>query len=140
MLEITEREHNELLLSAKNLQELGLKPFSLHGPCLPYIALVIPYPPPEEGVKGEHFVLADILKSILGSSSQAGLLESLKSRSLKGPGLASSGMISYLWENKTHSLPPRQLIGMNHACISVEFSVFFIAKMHDSQSFSLISH
>ena len=28
---------------------------------------------------------------------------------------------------------------MNHACISVEFSVFFIAKMHDSQSFSLIS-
>ena len=24
------------------------------------------------------------------------------------------------------------LIGMNHACISVEFSVFFIAKMHDS--------
>ena len=33
----------------------------------------------------------------------------------------------------------RPLIGMNHACISVEFSVFLIAKMHDSQSFSLIS-
>ena len=32
------------------------------------------------------------------------------------------------------------MIGMNHACISVEFSVFFIAKMHDSQNFSLISH
>ena len=30
------------------------------------------------------------------------------------------------------------LIGMNHACISVEFLVFFIDKMHDSQSFSLI--
>ena len=28
------------------------------------------------------------------------------------------------------------LIEMNHACISVEFSVFFIAKMHDSKSFS----
>ena len=28
---------------------------------------------------------------------------------------------------------------MNHACISVEFSMFFIAKMNDSQSFSLIS-
>ena len=24
------------------------------------------------------------------------------------------------------------LIGMNHACISIEFSVFIIAKMHDS--------
>ena len=43
------------------------------------------------------------------------------------------------------SLPNSQLmitgakvIGMNHACISVEFSMFFIAKMHDSQSFSLI--
>ena len=30
------------------------------------------------------------------------------------------------------------LIGMNHAYISVKFSVFFIAKMHDSRSFSLI--
>ena len=29
-------------------------------------------------------------------------------------------------------------MGMNHACISVEFSVFFVANMHDSQSFSLI--
>ena len=32
------------------------------------------------------------------------------------------------------------MIGMNHASISVEFSVFFIAKMCDSQAFSLISH
>ena len=32
-----------------------------------------------------------------------------------------------------------KVIGMNHACILVEFSVFFIAKMKDSQSFSLIS-
>ena len=36
------------------------------------------------------------------------------------------------------------LIGMNHACISVKFSVFFITKMHDSQYFfiniTLISH
>ena len=30
------------------------------------------------------------------------------------------------------------MIGMNHACFSVKFSVFFITKMHDSQSFSLI--
>ena len=30
------------------------------------------------------------------------------------------------------------LIGMNQACISIEFSVFFIAKMHDSQYFLVI--
>ena len=30
------------------------------------------------------------------------------------------------------------VIKMNHVCISIKFSVFFIAKMHDSQSFSLI--
>ena len=33
---------------------------------------------------------------------------------------------------------PFSLIGMNHACFSIKFLVFFIAKMHDSQSFSLI--
>ena len=31
-----------------------------------------------------------------------------------------------------------KVIGMNHACFSVKFSVFFITKMHDSRSFSLI--
>ena len=35
LLEVTEREHNELLLSVKNLQGLGFSPF-------PYIAPVIP--------------------------------------------------------------------------------------------------
>ena len=35
-------------------------------------------------------------------------------------------------------IPIANMIGMNHACISVEISVYFIAKMHDSQSFSLI--
>ena len=64
-LEITERERNELLLSMKNSQELGSSPF-------PYIAPVIPRPLPGEVVGGEHFVLTDLLKSILGSSSQAG--------------------------------------------------------------------
>ena len=61
-LEITKRERNELLLSMKNLQELGSNPF-------PYIA---PRPLPREAVKGEHFVLVDLLKLIPGSSSQAG--------------------------------------------------------------------
>ena len=64
-LEITEREHSELLLSMKNLQELGSSPF-------PYIAPVIPCSLLGEVVKVEHFVLVDLLKSISSSSSQAG--------------------------------------------------------------------
>ena len=63
LLEITERERNELLLSVKNSQRLGSNPF-------PYIAPVIPRPFPGEVVRGEHFVLANLLKSISGSSSQ----------------------------------------------------------------------
>ena len=63
LLEITKRECNhELLFSVKNLQELGANPF-------PYIVPVLPHPFPEELVKGEHFVLADLLKLITGSSS-----------------------------------------------------------------------
>ena len=64
-LEITERERNELLLSVNNSQELGSSLF-------PYIAPVIPRPLPREVIGGEHFVLADLLKLISGSSSQAG--------------------------------------------------------------------
>ena len=63
MLEITEREHhNELLLSTKNLQDLGASPF-------PYIVPILPPPLPNEVVKGEHFVLADLLKSLPGGST-----------------------------------------------------------------------
>ena len=61
-LEIIERERNELFLSVKNSHELGSSPFH-------YIAPVIPRPLPGEVVGGEHFVLADLLKSISGSSS-----------------------------------------------------------------------
>ena len=65
LLETTERERNhELLLSVKNLQELGANPF-------PYILHVLPRPLPAKLVKGENFVLTDLLKLILGSSSQA---------------------------------------------------------------------
>ena len=63
-LEITERERSELLLSVKNSQELGSSPF-------PYIAPVIPRPLPGEVVRGDHFSLANLLKSVSGSSSQA---------------------------------------------------------------------
>ena len=66
LLEIIEGEHNhELLLSVKNLRALGFSPF-------PYIAPVIPRLLLAEFVKGEHFTLVDLLKSILGSSLQAG--------------------------------------------------------------------
>ena len=58
LLEITERErHHELFLSTKNLQDLGVSPF-------PYIVPALPRPLPNEVIKGEHFVLADLLKSL----------------------------------------------------------------------------
>ena len=66
ILKIIEGERNhELLLYVKNLQELGINPF-------PYIVPVIPCLFPEELIKGEHFVLTGLLKSIPGSSSQVG--------------------------------------------------------------------
>ena len=63
LLDITEREfHHKLLLSVKNLQDLGVSPF-------PYIVHVLPRPLPNEVVKGEHFFLTDLLKSLPGGSS-----------------------------------------------------------------------
>ena len=65
LLKIIERERNhELLLSMKNLQELGASP-------LLYIVSVLPCLLAVELVRGEHFVLADLLKLISGSSFQA---------------------------------------------------------------------
>ena len=58
LLEIIERKHHhELLLSAKNLQDLDANHF-------PNIVHVLPHPLPSEVVKGEHFVLANLLKSL----------------------------------------------------------------------------
>ena len=66
LLEITKGERNhKLLLFVKNLHELSAIPF-------PYIVLVIPHLLPEELTKGEHFVLANLRKSIPGTSSQVG--------------------------------------------------------------------
>ena len=52
------------------------------------------------------------------------------------------GVYSCLGTTKKLSLG--MLIWMNHACNSIKFSVFFIAKMHDSRSFfiniTLIPH
>ena len=63
LLEIIERErHHELLLSIKKLQELGASPS-------PYIVSILPCPLPSEIIKGEHFVLTDLLRSLPGGSS-----------------------------------------------------------------------
>ena len=77
LLKITKRERNELLLSMKNLQELGSSPF-------PYIAHVTPRLLQGEVIRGEHFVLTDLLKSILGSSSQAGSAREPKAEIAEG--------------------------------------------------------
>ena len=55
--------HHELLLSVKNLHDLGANPF-------PYIVHVLPRPLPSGVVKGEHFVLAHLLTSLPGGFSQ----------------------------------------------------------------------
>ena len=66
LLEITERKCNhDILLSTKNLHELGASPF-------PYIVPIIPRLLLEDLIKDEHFILADLLKSIPCCSSQAG--------------------------------------------------------------------
>ena len=64
LLEITEAERNhELLLTVKNLRELGGSPF-------PYIIPIVPRSLPVEVIKGEHFVLANLLKLVPDSFSQ----------------------------------------------------------------------
>ena len=64
LLEIMEAEHNhELLLTVKNLRELGGSPF-------PYIIPIVPHSLPAEVIEGEYFVLVDLLKLVSGSSSQ----------------------------------------------------------------------
>ena len=87
-LEIIKRERNELLLSVKNSQELGSSPF-------PYIAPVIPCPLPGEVVEGEHFVLADLLKSISGSSSQAGSALEPQAE------IAEGALVSFVWPDQS---------------------------------------
>ena len=65
LLEITEVEHNnELLLTARNLRELGTNPF-------PYIIPFVPCSLPVDLIEGEHFILTDLFKLNPGSFSQA---------------------------------------------------------------------
>ena len=73
LLKIIERErHHELLLFAKNLQDLGTGPF-------PYIMRVLPRPFLSEVIKGEHFILADLLKSLPRGFTQAEAVPSILS-------------------------------------------------------------
>ena len=63
LLEISEWEqHHVILLSVKNLRELSRNPS-------PYTLPVIPRPLPTEVVKGEHYVITDLLTLIPNSSS-----------------------------------------------------------------------
>ena len=62
----------------KNLNELGTSPF-------PYIITIIVCPLPEELIKGEHFTIADLLKSIPSSSSQARSAQEPQARSAQEP-------------------------------------------------------
>ena len=69
LLEISERErHHEILLTVKNLRELSCHPS-------PYILPVIPCPLPTEMVEGEHYMVADLLTLVPGSSSPAQTFE-----------------------------------------------------------------
>ena len=86
--EITERECNELLLSMKNSQELGSSPF-------PYIAPVIPHPLPGEVIGSEHFVLANLLKSISSSFSQAGSAREPQAE------IAEGALVSFVWPDQS---------------------------------------
>ena len=65
LLEFIERKGNhELLLSVRNMSELGVSSFL-------YIVSVLLRPMLNELTEGEHFVLSDLLKLIPGGSSQA---------------------------------------------------------------------
>ena len=65
LLEIMEAYCNhELLLTMKNLHELGRRPF-------PYIIPIIPCSLPAEVIEGEPFVLSNLLKLVPGGFSQA---------------------------------------------------------------------
>ena len=87
LLEITKRECNhELLLSVKNLRELGTSLFR-------YIVPIIPSSLQEVLVKGEHFVLSDLLKSISGSSSQEGFPQEPQAEVTK------RALVSFVWPN-----------------------------------------
>ena len=62
--EITEAECNhELLLTTRNLQELGAS-------LIPYTIPVVPPSLPVELIEGEHFIIVDLLKLNPSSSSQ----------------------------------------------------------------------
>ena len=69
LLEISEWErHHKILLMVKNLRELSRNPY-------PYTLPIIPHPLLAEVVEGEHYVIADLLTLVLGSSSLAQTFE-----------------------------------------------------------------
>ena len=69
LLEISEQERNYEVLTVKNLHDLIRHPS-------PYSVPIILGPLPSEIVQGEHFITADLLNLIPGSSSLAREVES----------------------------------------------------------------
>ena len=66
------------------------------GACLfPYIVPIIPRPLLEELIKGEHFILADLLKSIPGSSSQAGSAQEPQVE------IAKEALATFVWSDQS---------------------------------------
>ena len=72
----------------KNLRELGSSPFH-------YIVPIIPSSLPKELVRGKYFILADLLKSIQGSFSQAGSVEEPQAEINEG------ALVSYVRPNQS---------------------------------------
>ena len=62
LLEISEQKRHHEVLIVKNLHDLSCHPS-------PYSVPIIPRPLPSKIVEGEHFVIADLLSLISGSSS-----------------------------------------------------------------------
>ena len=79
LLEIIEAERNhELLLTARNLRELASCAF-------PYIIPVVPLSLPANLIEGEHFVLTDLCKFSLSSSSSAVVAQEDQAEAAIGP-------------------------------------------------------
>ena len=100
LLEIFERErHHEILLTVKNLRELGYNPS-------PYNLPIIPHLLPTEVVEVEHYVIADLLTLIPGVHPQRRLP---RPKWLVENWLSVFYPSSRLWLERTLALPPEHL-------------------------------
>ena len=109
LLEISEQRHHEILLTMNNFRELICNPSS-------YILPVIPHPLPAKVVEGEHYVVADLLTLVLGSSSPARLP---RPRWLVGNWQSVFGPCSRLWLERSSAFPSEHLRRLIVAAASI---------------------